>query len=151
MTKVDLEKLITEVVKNLQMAVKEKNIFLKFDNQLPLPLVNADEDKVREVIINLIGNAIKFTKEGGITVGTQIDGATVRVSVMDTGPGITKADQELLFQKFSQVNGNYAKQSGGTGLGLYISKQIVEGLHGKIWLESMIGKGSSFYFSLPVA
>jgi signal transduction histidine kinase len=143
--------MINEVIGNLEMSAKEKNLYLHFDNQGVLPLIYADEDKAREVIINLVGNAIKFTHTGGITLGCEVKDGMLITRVTDTGSGITKEDQDLLFKKFSQVQGNYARQTGGTGLGLYISKQIVEGLKGKIWLESTLGKGSTFYFSLPLA
>lgn len=149
-TKVDMNKIITEIVHNLEIAAKEKNLFFKFVPQLQLPLVYADADKVREVIINLIGNALKFTHKGGVTVAASTKDDKVVTSVADTGSGIAKEDQELLFKKFSQVQGNYTRQAGGTGLGLYISKQIVEGLKGKIWIESTLGKGSTFYFTLPI-
>ncbi len=149
--KVNMDTIITEVVKNLQMAAKEKNFYLKFERLTELTAVNADEDKVKEVLINLIGNAIKFTHEGGITVRAKREGDFIITSVSDTGHGISKEDQEILFQKFSRVQKEYSKQAGGTGLGLYISKQIIEGHKGKIWLDSDVGKGSTFYFSLPVA
>lgn len=150
-TQFDVGNLIKEVVSNLEMSATEKKIYLKHEEAEHLPKVSADEDKVREVLINLIGNAVKFTHQGGITVKAAQKDASILVSVSDTGSGIAKEDQDLLFKKFSQVQGSYAKQTGGTGLGLYISKQIVEGLKGNIWLESTIGKGSTFFFSLPIA
>ena len=149
-TKVDIEKLITEVVKNLQPAATERNIFLKYEKDGVVPLVYGDEDKVKEVVINLVGNASKFTHKGGITVQTYVKDSMLTTSVTDTGSGIAPEDIERLFKKFSQVGGNYARPTGGTGLGLYISKQIVEGLKGSIWLESTVGAGTTFYFSLPV-
>jgi len=149
-TKVDLNAVISEVVDNLQMAAKEKSLFLKYGQVTGLPLVYADLDKVKEVVINLVGNAIKFTHKGGITVKCEIKDGFVQSAVTDTGSGISKEDQELLFKKFSQARGGYSKQAGGTGLGLYISKQIIEGQKGKIWLESVLGQGSTFYFTLPV-
>lgn len=149
-TKVDLNKLITEVVENLQMAATEKGLFLKFGQVTGLPLVYADSDKVKEVVINLVGNAIKFTHKGGITVKCDVKDGFVQTAVTDTGSGISKEDQELLFKKFSQARGGYSKQAGGTGLGLYISKQIIEGQKGKILLESVLGQGSTFYFTLPI-
>lgn len=148
---VNMDGIITEVISNLERAAKEKSLFLVYERKGDVPKVRADSDKVREVLINLIGNAIKFTHKGGLTVRTMRKDAVVVTSVTDTGSGIAKTDQDLLFKKFSQVQGSYAKTSGGTGLGLYISKQIVEGLGGKIWLDSTIGIGSTFYFSLPVA
>ena len=150
-TNVDMSKLMKDVVTNLQMAAKEKSLRLIIDKLDQLPFVLADEDKVREVLINLIGNAIKFTHQGGITVSAKVEKDMLITSVADTGNGIAPEDQELLFKKFSQVSrGTYSRQTGGTGLGLYISKKIIEGLHGQIWLTSTVGKGTTFYFSLPV-
>jgi signal transduction histidine kinase len=148
-TKVNLDLLITEVVSNLQMAAKEKYLSLVYQSA-GIPMVAADADKVREVLVNLIGNAIKYTHKGGVTIVTESKENSVVTSVTDTGSGIAKEDQDLLFKKFSQVRGSYARPTGGTGLGLYICKQIIEGLKGKIWLESTLGKGSSFYFALPI-
>ncbi len=148
-TKIDLNALIIEVVENLQIAAKEKNLYLKYEPVQNLPLVYADSDKVKEVIINLIGNAIKFTHKGGITVKAEVKDGFVQTQVTDTGSGISKEDQHLLFKKFSQPRSGYSKQAGGTGLGLYISKQIIEGQKGRIWLESTLGQGSTFYFTLP--
>jgi signal transduction histidine kinase len=116
-----------------------------------LPKVKADQDKVQEVIINLVGNAIKFTHQGGISIKAVEKDGSIIISVIDTGLGITEEDQKLLFKKFSQVGQGYSKQVGGTGLGLYICKRIVEGMRGSIWLESTLGKGSTFYFTLPTA
>jgi signal transduction histidine kinase len=148
---IDMNKLAAGVVGNLEMAAKEKGLYLKVDAFAGPAVVLGDEDKVKEVLINLIGNALKFTHKGGVTVNMKLDGKMLVTSVSDTGSGIAKEDQDLLFKKFSQVQGSYAKQTGGTGLGLYISKQIVEGLKGTIWLESKLGQGSSFKFSLPIA
>jgi len=150
-TKVDVGKIIEEVIRNLEMATREKNLFLTYEHVSGMPLVFADEDKIREVLINLIGNAIKFTHTGGVKVSQYKKEGMIVVAVTDTGSGIAKEDQELLFKKFSQLQGSYAKQSGGTGLGLYICKQIIEGLNGQIWLESELSKGSTFFFSLPIA
>ncbi len=144
-------KMMQEVVGNLQMAGKEKKLYVTYTSTITTLQLVSDEDKIREVLINIIGNAIKFTHQGGITIADRIEGKLLYVSVTDTGSGITKEDQDLLFKKFSQVGRDtYAKQTGGTGLGLYISKQIIEGLGGSIWLESQLGHGSTFHFTLPI-
>lgn len=149
-SKVHTDALIRDVVDKLVIAAKEKDLSLTYDQNPSLPLIAIDEDKIREVLINLIGNAIKFTHKGGVSVGAKLGEGMVVLSVTDTGSGIAKEDQDLLFKKFSQVRGSYAKQTGGTGLGLYICKKIVEGHKGTIWLESTLGKGSTFYFSVPI-
>jgi len=151
-TDVDLCQVITEIISNMQTAAAELNIYLKFKTQEDRLLVQADSDKIREVIINFIGNALKFTSTGGITVTAERQSEIIVIAVHDTGFGMKETDLHLLFRKFSQVDTQTgAKPVGGTGLGLYISKQIVEGLRGKIWVESELGKGTTFYFSLPVA
>ncbi len=150
MTKVDISAVIQEVVSNLDSAAKEKNLTLIYDKKSDVGHVRADCDKVKEVLINIVGNAVKFTHKGGVTVRAAVDGNFIVISITDTGSGISNSDQELLFKKFSQVQGNYAKQSGGTGLGLYICKIMVEGMGGKIWLDSTLGVGSTFHFTLPI-
>ncbi|OGG04941.1 hypothetical protein A2Z33_06625 [Candidatus Gottesmanbacteria bacterium RBG_16_52_11] len=148
----NLEEIISEVITNLQNVAKEKGLNLTYIREGPIPQVEADPDKVREVMINIIGNALKFTHKGGVTVRTKFDGRSVTTSITDTGSGIAKEDQDLLFKKFSQVQKtNYARPQGGTGLGLYICKIMVEGMRGKIWIESTLGVGSTFYFSLPIS
>lgn len=149
---INIDSLIQEVVHNMQIAVKEKNIFLKHETSGNVPMVLADEDKIKEVLINLIGNAIKFTSQGGITIRTEVKDQMVIISVQDTGTGIHHEDFNLLFKKFSQVKSDqkYTKTYGGTGLGLYLSQKIIEGLGGRIWLDSEVGKGTTFYFTLPI-
>ena len=146
---IDINKIITEVVNNFQSAAKEKNLQVVYQKNEQLPLVYTDGDKIKEVIINFIGNALKFTQKGGIAISAKRQDSIVVISVADTGPGIAEKDQALLFKKFSQVEG-YSSKTGGTGLGLYISKKIIESLGGKVWIESEVGKGSTFFFSLPV-
>lgn len=149
---VQLSELIADVVKNLKLAVKEKHLYITYEQVGELPLVIADEDKIKEVVINLISNALKFTSEGGITIKTEVKDGMVVTQVKDTGTGIHKEDFDLLFKKFSQVKRDqkYTKTYGGTGLGLYLSQKIIEGLGGSIWLDSEVGKGTTFYFTLPI-
>jgi CheY-like chemotaxis protein len=119
-----------------------------------LPPVKADAIRIRQVMINLLSNAAKFTEEGEITVEVGLyknNGRNeVKVSVIDTGSGISKADQEKLFQPFSQVDASPTRKTGGTGLGLSICKQLINMHGGEIWVESEEGKGSKFHFTLPI-
>jgi signal transduction histidine kinase len=147
---VNLNDLIYDVTNSFMAAAKEKSLSFTYNQNKAVPAISADGDKIREVLINLIGNAVKFTHKGGVTVNLEQKEGMLVTSIADTGSGISKDDQDLLFKKFSQVQDNYAKQTGGTGLGLYICKIIIEGLKGKIWLDSTLGKGSTFYFSLPI-
>ena len=120
-----------------------------------LPKVFADPNKLRQVFLNIVGNALKFSPpEGEITIGFFTDGQMVEIFIKDQGPGISKEDISRLFKKFSRLDNSYtaAATSGGTGLGLYISKNLIELMHGKIWVESEgLGKGATFKFSLPIA
>ena len=115
----------------------------------PLYYVYVDGDRLREVITNLFDNAVKYTEVGTVTVGLTGDSQVAQVSVKDTGPGIPAEDLPHLFQKFYRVDNSATRVIGGTGLGLFISKKIVELYNGRIWAESEVGKGSSFYINMP--
>ena len=100
--------------------------------------------------MNLITNSIKFTEEGYIKVRLFKEDNFLKVAIIDTGQGITKEDQRFIFNKFYRAEGWKTRKTGGTGLGLYISKTIIERFRGKIWAESQIGEGSTFYFTIPI-
>jgi signal transduction histidine kinase len=113
-------------------------------------LIQGDERRLRQIVFNLLSNAVKFTPEGGsVTVGSERAGGEVRVSVADTGIGIAKADQQRIFDEFQQTEAG-ARQREGTGLGLALSKVLVELHGGRIWVESEVGRGSTFVFTLPL-
>ncbi|OAB42407.1 hypothetical protein PGLA_12085 [Paenibacillus glacialis] len=122
-------------------------------NTIPenLPLVYTDEQKLKQVFFNLIYNAIKFTKQGTITISAQIIEEQMHISVEDTGPGIASDYQDLIFTTFYQVESSRTRKSEGLGLGLSITKKIVESAGGRIWVTSEIGKGSCFTFTIPLA
>eukprot|EP01119_Soliformovum_irregulare_P016527 TRINITY_DN4791_c0_g1_i1.p1 TRINITY_DN4791_c0_g1~~TRINITY_DN4791_c0_g1_i1.p1 ORF type:complete len:741 (-),score=188.45 TRINITY_DN4791_c0_g1_i1:108-2330(-) len=111
--------------------------------------ITCDPSRLRQVILNLVGNAIKFTEKGHVMLIAKLSGGMVQVKVKDTGVGISEASQKALFQRFSQV-GDHRKMLEGTGLGLYISKMIIERCGGKIGVKSTIGKGSEFFFEIPL-
>lgn len=150
----DLNSLIKDVLIEVSPKAKEKNIKIsaKYNK---LPQVFADIDKVHQVLLNLIGNALKFTPLGGkIEVGFFVNDKLLEVSLKDSGVGISREDLSRLFQKFGRLDNSYvaAATSGGTGLGLYICKSLVELMGGKIWATSDgVGKGASFNFTLPLA
>lgn len=115
-----------------------------------LPIAHGDERRLTQVLLNLVGNAIKFTDTGGVAIeASRADGA-FRVAVRDSGPGIAAADQAKIFEEFQQVDDTSTRQKGGTGLGLAISKRIVEMHGGRILVESELGKGSTFTIELPI-
>jgi len=116
-----------------------------------LGMIGGDERKVKQVLLNLLSNALKFTPEGGrIDVGARLDGEVAEVSVADTGIGIAPGDQEAVFEEFRQV-GAADKKAEGTGLGLALSRKFIELHGGRIWVESEVGKGSTFRFTLPMS
>lgn len=115
----------------------------------PLFYAFIDPNRLREVLQNLIDNAIKYTPEGTITVALTGDGDVIQIQAQDTGTGIPEEDIPHLFQKFYRVDSSMTRTIGGTGLGLYISRKIVEMYNGRIWVESTLGKGSTFFINLP--
>lgn len=142
----NINDVVREVHRSMLSAVSKKGLkfILKFDNKLPA--IKFDEDKIIEVLNNLVNNAVKFTETGSIVITTSLGNDFVQVRVSDTGIGIKKNDIPKLFQSFSQLEG----KSGGTGLGLAICKELIEKHKGKIWAESEFGKGSTFTFILPL-
>jgi signal transduction histidine kinase len=128
-----------------------KPVWLALELPPELPAVNGDEEKLMQVLINLISNAIKFSSEGPITIHARTDQKEVVISIVDQGIGIDPADQGLVFEKFRQLGDPLTGKPKGSGLGLAISKEIVEHHGGRIWFESNPGKGSTFSFSLPIA
>ena len=152
---VNITDVITSVLSTARGLVKDKPIKLVTATEDDLPLVSADSTRVRQVLLNLISNASKFTDEGSITVAArkQTDNngkPEIYISVSDTGIGIAPEDQEKLFEPFTQVDGSPTRKSGGTGLGLSITRLLVELHGGEIGLHSEVGKGSTFYFTLPI-
>jgi two-component system sensor histidine kinase GlrK len=145
--------LIQETVTRFSPMALSNSISLELELSPELPLVKIDEDRIRQVIENLLGNALKFTSEGGrvaVTAGhRQNQKAYVEVSVSDTGPGISEGDLKKVFDKFKRINAD-RQTAVGTGLGLSIAKNIVAAHGGKIWVESELGSGSTFFFTLPV-
>jgi signal transduction histidine kinase len=117
----------------------------------PLPHVAADPDKLRQVLVNLIENAVKYSRAGRIEVRLGSHYGTVRFSVRDEGPGIPLGQQERIFEKFYRLDPNMAQGVGGTGLGLYICRELLDAMNGDIWVESALGEGATFSFELPVA
>jgi PAS domain S-box-containing protein len=145
----DLNVLIEEICSNLQQITRSKQII--FHNQHKKLLANADRERIEQVLINIIGNAIKYTPESGkIIVEARKKGGNVVVDISDNGIGILDKDIGNIFLRFYRVSGR-ASSFSGSGVGLYISSEIIKSHGGKIWAESKIGKGSVFHFSIPAA
>ncbi|NJK36047.1 MAG: response regulator [Oscillatoriales cyanobacterium SM2_2_1] len=145
---------ITAVIEHALNATSSlfatSGLYLKQDLRADLPQLVGDRDRLIQVVINLISNAVKFTQKGGITCRTLAEGDQVIVQIIDTGVGIAPEDCPKVFEKFKQVGDTLTDKPKGTGLGLPICVQIIEHHDGKIWVESELGKGSTFSFSLPV-
>jgi PAS domain S-box-containing protein len=148
------ERMLQQTVNVVNFRVEEKHqkLMIHVDKDIPRTLIG-DDQRLSQVITNLLGNAVKFTPDNGsITLNTQFLGeengtCTIQISVTDTGIGITKEQQKILFQSFQQAESSTVRKYGGTGLGLSISKSIVEMMSGKIWIESEPGRGSTFAFT----
>lgn len=151
LVKFELPSAITEMVNTLQSIAKSKKITLTAE-KVDSVEVQADPDKVKQILNNLIGNALKFTDNGSIKISTQIDRELVKIFVSDTGMGIDKANQAKLFGKFQQITSQQAGKPAGTGLGLFISRQLARKMGGDLWIEkSELNVGSTFAFSVPLA
>ena len=146
----DLNALVREALNGFAALAEQKGLKLASQLAEGLPKVPFDKDKITQVLTNLINNAIKFSSKGKITVRTERLDNTLRVSVQDEGIGIRAEDLPKLFQSFSQIPVEGGRRVGGTGLGLVICKKIVEMHRGKIGVDSVYGKGSTFFFSLPI-
>jgi len=134
----------------LEPLASDKKLGFKVEVAPHLPPGRGDGRRLTQVLINLVGNAIKFTDTGEVAIKAEAHNGSFHVSVRDTGPGISSADQARLFQEFQQADNAITKKKGGTGLGLAISKRIIEMHGGRIWVESQPGQGSTFTFTLPV-
>jgi signal transduction histidine kinase len=147
----DIVEIVESVVKEMEIAAKEKNLYLKFEKPKEAPKILIDKEKIREIILNLVDNAIKYTQEGGVEVKLQILNNRLQIVVADTGEGLTKEEKEKLFESFSRGSAGQKYWVEGAGVGLYVAKKIVELHQGKIWVESEgKGKGSKFYVELPI-
>lgn len=152
---VNLNDIINSVLSTITGLIKDKPITLKKIVPDELPPVRADAMRIRQVLLNLLSNAAKFTGQGTITLEAAVktgpsNHPEIMVSVTDSGPGIAPEDQPKLFQPFSQVDASPTRKTGGSGLGLSISQHLVQMHGGRIGLHSTVGKGSTFYFTLPV-
>ncbi len=152
---VRLTELVTSVMSTAKGLVKEKPIQLVHKVPADMPTVRGDTMRVRQILLNLISNAAKFTDEGAITVEAAVQEGPAGtpealISVIDTGPGISIEDQEKLFKAFSQVDGSATRKSGGSGLGLSICANLVQLHGGRIKVHSQVGRGSTFWFTLPL-
>lgn len=165
---IEMSNFISHLSEDLRFSAQKKNLVIEFvvgisganvnatselggSTRVVQPLYNvyADPERLREVIANLFDNAVKYTESGKISIGLTGDDSVVQIYVKDTGKGIPTEDVPHLFQKFYRVDSSATRTIGGTGLGLFISRKIIEMYNGRIWAESEQGKGSTFYINLP--
>lgn len=147
----DVPGLVNEATEAVYPLFQTKGLSLQVDAAPELPPVYCDPTRIRQVLMNLLSNAGRFTVEGGVHVRVWQEGDQMQFSVWDSGPGIDPRDQAHLFEPFQQIDASIRRKHGGSGLGLNISKQFVEMHEGRIWLESQPGHGTIFHFSLPLA
>jgi signal transduction histidine kinase len=145
-----LRDVVQTVQANTESLAAAKKLGLRIELPDVLPPARGDERRIAQVLLNLVGNAIKFTETGEVIVSVAADEATFEIAVTDTGPGIPAAEQQKIFEEFHQIDTSATRKKGGTGLGLAISKRIVELHGGRIWVESEPGRGSSFRFVIPI-
>jgi signal transduction histidine kinase len=141
---------VHNVFSSVESLAKNKKLALTIELPKTLPVAHGDERRLTQVLLNLVGNAIKFTDKGEVAIKAASVNGSVTLSVHDTGPGIAEADQRKIFEEFQQADSSTTKEKGGTGLGLAISKRIVEMHGGRLWVESSLGHGSIFSFTVPI-
>jgi len=149
----DIGKVVHESTDSFQAVVAEKKLSLSCEAEEGLPHISADHERMRQVMMNLIGNSVKYTVSGGITVKAYADHTNEKVviRVSDTGIGISSEGQKRLFEKFYRIRDDDTENIQGTGLGLWITKQIITAMKGDISVESIKGKGTDFIVSFPIA
>lgn len=145
----DVSEDIAQVVNSFMRVASDKGLTISYEKMM-LPLISVDPDRFQQVMINLIGNAIKYTPSGEVRVITSQEKGSVVIRVSDTGMGISAEDQQKLFQKFYRVKNSETAEITGTGLGLWITSQMVKTMKGEIGIESIKGKGTDFILRFPV-
>lgn len=146
----DINQAVEEVHKSMSILSKRKNLDFQIKLGKDLPKIKSDRDKIIQVLMNLVSNAIKNTSTGSVTVETQKENNAVHVRVRDTGKGIPEEDIQRIFTPFERIGHLQKQEKGGTGLGLSISREIILKHHGKIWAESEMGSGTTLHFTLPL-
>lgn len=148
--KVDINGMMENIKKEMEMAVKKAGLKSEYEIGEDIPRVRTDREKLTEIVINLINNAVKYTPKGKIYVKVFEEGENVHFMVKDTGMGISRKFQEKIFDRFYQVDSSFTRSAGGTGLGLSLCKEFVKMLGGEIWVVSEPRKGSEFHFTIPL-
>ena len=150
LTDYSIKDVVHSVFSVVEALATAKQLAIKIEVPPNLPKAHGDERRLAQVLLNLVGNAIKFTDSGEVAIKAAASNGSYTLSVHDTGPGISEADRVKIFEEFQQADSSATKKKGGTGLGLSISKRIVEMHGGRIWVDSHVGEGSTFSFTVPV-
>jgi signal transduction histidine kinase len=150
LTDYSLRDIVHAVIVAVESLATEKDLALNVEVAPDLPIGRGDERRLTQVLLNLVGNAIKFTDRGSVSIKASAADGTFTVAVRDTGPGISADHQVKIFEEFAQADTSSTRKKGGTGLGLSISKRIIELHHGRVWVESVLGEGATFSFMVPV-
>jgi signal transduction histidine kinase len=145
-----LLEVVQTVLTSVESLAAEKQLALTISVPPDLPPAQGDEQRIAQVLLNLVGNAIKFTETGEVGIRVSAEDEAFTIAVSDTGAGIAAEDQQKIFDEFQQADNSSTRAQGGTGLGLAISKRIIEMHGGRLWVESSLGKGSTFWFTLPI-
>jgi signal transduction histidine kinase len=149
--RLNVSQFVESCVETTQRPASEKDIRISVNLQDSVPDIAADRRRLSEVLQNLLDNAIQYTPSGGqIMVGASAQNGEVTFTVSDTGIGIPRVDQPRIFERFYRVDVARSREVGGTGLGLSIAKHLVDAHGGRIWVESEVGQGSQFHFTVPV-
>ncbi|MEM5812695.1 MAG: HAMP domain-containing sensor histidine kinase, partial [Candidatus Aenigmatarchaeota archaeon] len=148
---IDVRRIVEDVKSEMKETITEKGLKAEYyvSENVPKTIVT-DTERLRQVLINLLTNAVKYTPKGRIWLNVFREGNSLHFAVKDTGIGISKEHIPKLFQRFYQIDSSYTRAQKGSGLGLAICKEILEAMGGKIWLESEVGKGSTFHFTIPL-
>jgi signal transduction histidine kinase len=146
---VDVQQMSRDILANAAPLAEAKNLALHLTIADDVDVIEADRTRLRQVLWNIMGNAIKFTEKGSVTLSLAIEGNNMLVGIHDTGIGIEDAHIPIVFEQFRQIDGNLNRSAGGTGLGMPITKKLVELHGGEIWIESVMGQGSTFWFTIP--
>jgi signal transduction histidine kinase len=150
LTDYSLKDVVQSVFSAVEPLASEKRLAFTIDVPPKLPQGHGDERRITQVLLNLVGNAIKFTDAGEVAINAAAQNGSFTVAVRDTGPGIAEPDRDRIFEEFQQADSSVTRKKGGTGLGLAISRRIIEMHGGRLWVESDLGRGSTFSFTVPV-
>ncbi len=147
---VNTQEVLESIKDEFELRTKSKGLELSLSLTDNLPNILADEDKLRQVLVNLMGNAVKYTKKGKIEITTKFEKTNITIAIKDSGIGMSAKDREGLFSKFHRIKNEKTKGITGTGLGLWITKQLIELMNGRIYVDSIENVGTQIYFTIPI-